>query len=286
VADVTPGWHAPTGKMIAIGIMLRYNAAGAQLLDQPRSHTCAYATYDPKANRWSRWKELVMPDTDAKFYLVCPGCVQWLVKDDGSILLPIYFRGPTGTDYSTTVLDCTFDGETLKYENHGDELRITGGRGYVEPSLAHFGDRYFLTLRNDARGYVTTSRDGLHYDAPQSWTFDDGTDLGSYNTQAHWLVHGDALFLCYTRRGANNDHIARNRAPLFVAQVDPEKLHVLRSTEKVLMPERGVMLGNFGAACITPDEAWVTDSEFVTDGKVNPRGADGSTFLARVRWAR
>jgi hypothetical protein len=284
VADVTPGWHAATGRLIAIGIMLRYNAAGAQLLDQPRSNACAYATFDPRENRWSKWKELAMPETESKFFLVCPGCVQWHVKGDGSILLPIYFRGPSGTDYTTTVLDCTFDGETLRYGKHGDELQISPGRGYVEPSLAFVGDRYFLTLRNDARGYVATSRDGLQYDTPKAWLFDDGTELGSYNTQAHWLVHGNGLFLCYTRRGANNDHIPRNRAPLFVAQVDPEKLQVLRATEKVLLPERGVMLGNFGAASVTPDEAWVTDSEFVTDGKVNPRGADGSTFLARVRW--
>jgi hypothetical protein len=31
---------------------------------------------------------------------------------------------------------------------------------------------------------------------------DDGAELGSYNTQQHWLSHGDGLFLMYTRRGA------------------------------------------------------------------------------------
>src|SRR5262245_35379137 len=46
VCDVTPAWHAKSGKMIAIGIKLRYSKQGAQLLDKPRSHECAYAAYD------------------------------------------------------------------------------------------------------------------------------------------------------------------------------------------------------------------------------------------------
>jgi hypothetical protein len=212
--------------------------------------------------------------------------VQWLVRTDGTILLPTYFKGPAGDDYTTTVLHCRFDGETLKYIRHGDELAIKGGRGFVEPSLAFYRGKYFLTLRNDTRGYVTTSDDGQKFAPYKPWTFDDGQELGSYNTQAHWLVHSDGLFLSYTRRGADNEHIPRNRAPLFVAQVDPEKLQVLRGTEKVLIPERGVMLGNFGAAAITPAESWVTDAEYLMGDKPHPRGADGSTFVAKIRWSR
>ena len=45
----------------------------------------------------------------------------------------------------------------------------------------------------------------------------DGQALGSYNTQQHWISHGDSLYLIYTRRGANNDHVFRNRAPIFIA---------------------------------------------------------------------
>jgi hypothetical protein len=286
VADVTPGWHALSGKMLAIGIKVRYSATGEQLLDKPRSHDCAYAMYAPKTNTWSNWKMLDMPGSDAKFHLLSPGCVQWLVKSDGSILLPTYFKGPTGNDYSTTVLHCQLDGETLKYQKHGDELTIEGGRGLYEPSLALYRGKYFLTLRNDARGYVTTSDDGQKFAPCRPWKFTDDQELGSYNTQAHWLVHSDGLFLSYTRRGANNDHIPRNRAPLFLAQVDPEKLQVMRETEKVLIPERGVMLGNFGAAAITPAESWVTDSEYLMGEKPHPRGADGTTWVAKIRWAR
>ncbi len=37
-----------------------------------------------------------------------------------------------------------------------------------------------------------------------------------------------------------------------------------------LRPERGVMLGNFGAAAIIPDESWVTDAEFLVGDKPHP----------------
>jgi len=286
VCDVTPGWHAPSGRLIALGVKLRYSAAGDQLLDQPRSHELAYAVYDPAANTWSAWQELAMPQTDTKFFLVAPGCVQWLVRSDGTLLIPTYFKGRAGSDYSVTVLNCAFDGQKLTYLRHGDELTLAGGRGLCEPSLVRYRGRYYLALRNDARGYVTTSDDALHWAPIKPWTFDDGSDLGSYNTQAHWLAHGDGLFLSYTRRGANNDHIARNRAPLFLAQVDPERLCVIRATEQVLMPERGVMLGNFGASPIDENESWVTDAEYAFGTAPNPRGADGSVFIARVQWSK
>ncbi|MDA1280744.1 MAG: hypothetical protein O3B95_12040 [Chloroflexi bacterium] len=158
----------------------------------------------------------------------------------------------------------------------GDILDINGA----------FKNPLHLTLRNDNRGYVTSSDDGLHFDAIKPWMFDDGGELGSYNTQQHWVTHSDGLFLSYTRRGANNDHIVRNRAPLFVARVAVERLTVLRETEKVLIPERGVMLGNFGVAVINQQESWVTDSEFITNGKSHQRGADGSTFIARLKWSQ
>ena len=286
VCDVTPGWHRQSGKLLAIGTKLRYSDAGEQLLDQPRSHQCAYATYDPETGFWTEWKMLAMPDEEAKHFLVAPGCVQWLVRPDGALLVPMYFKSRGNDRYQSTVLHCRFDGTTMELVEKGDELSLEEGRGLYEPSLALFRGTYYLTLRNDARGYVTTSQDGLHFEPVQPWTFDDGSELGSYNTQQHWLVHDQGLFLSYTRRGANNDHIARNRAPIFLAQVDPAKRHVIRATEKVLMPERGVMLGNFGAAAITPNESWVTDAEYMAEGKIHPRGANGSVFASRVQWSQ
>ena len=77
-----------------------------------------------------------------------------------------------------------------------------------------------------------------------------------------------------------------NRAPLFMARVDPETLRVLRHTEKVVVPERGAELGNFGASAISENESWITVSEgmFMKDSR--QRGAEGATFVARIIWSK
>jgi hypothetical protein len=227
-----------------------------------------------------------MPEPAGKFYLTTPGCVQWLVEPDGTLLVPVYFAERDGVPFRSTVLRCAFDGETLRYLGHGDELALPIERGVYEPSLTKFRGTYYLTLRNDLKGYVTTSADGQHFAPIRPWTFDDGADLGSYNTQQHWVTHSEGLYLAYTRRGANNDHIPRNRAPLFVAQVNPETVQVMRSTEKVLIPEKGAMLGNFGVCNVSPTETWVTDSEYVTNDEARARGATGATYIARIKWDR
>lgn len=149
-----------------------------------------------------------------------------------------------------------------------------------------FDGTYFLTIRNDRRGFVSRSRDGQHFEPMRPWTFDDGADLGNYNTQQHWVTHSDGLFLVYTRRGANNDHVFRHRAPLFMAQVDPKRLCVLRKTERILVPERGARLGNFGVADISKDETWVTVAEWMQPAGVEQYGSDGSVFVARIHWAK
>ena len=284
VCDVTPGWHAPTGKLLAVGIKVRYKD-GVQLLDKPRSHDAAYTVYDPRADTWTPWRMIDTPERDGKFFLVSPGCVQWLAKDGGDLLVPMYFRGPEDSPFAVTVLRCGFDGTTISYIEHGDELSLPVERGLVEPSLALFKGKYYLTLRNDVKGYVSTSTDGLHFEPIRPWTFDDGEDLGSYNTQQHWLTHGDELYLVYTRRGANNDHVFRHRAPLFMGRVDPERLCVLRDSERVLIPERGATLGNSGACAVTPTESWVTVSEGIWNDDARKRGAQGDTYIARIRWA-
>ena len=285
VADVTPGWHAPTGKLLAIGVKVRYGARGDQLSDKTRSSETAYAVHDPKTGAWSKWKILEMPP-DKKFDFSRNGCSQWLVEPDGDALVPLYFGASDSVPASVTVARCSFDGETLRYVKHGTELTLNVVRGLCEPPLARFQGRYYLSLRNDVKGYVTVGDDGLDFEPIRPWTFDDGEELGSYNTQQHWLAHSDGLFLAYTRRGANNDHIMRHRAPLFLAQVDPKRLCVLRDTEQVAVPERGVPLGNFGAATIDRDRSVITDAEFMIGETRHPRGADGSIFTSWVIWSK
>ncbi|MFT3878726.1 MAG: exo-alpha-sialidase [Gemmatales bacterium] len=285
VADVTPGWHAPTGKVIAFGAQVRYGKKGEQLEDEPRAHQTAYAIYDPATKQWSDWKLAPTPDGE-QYNFARSACSQWLVQDDGTILLPFYHGRNAKEPYRVTVIAYTFDGQQLKYLKHGNELTLPVVRGLCEPSLVRFQGKYYLTLRNDLKGYVTVSDDGLNYQPITPWLFDDGKELGSYNTQQHWLSHSDGLFLVYTRRGANNDHIIRHRAPLFIAEIDPKTLRVKRQTERVLILERGGEMGNFGASAISPNESWVTVSEGLWNEDSRKRGAEGATFIARVKWSK
>lgn len=290
VCDVTPNWHPHTEKYIAIGVRLRYDASGHQVRDYPGCLEGVYAIFDPKSNQWSRWQSLQLKGELSNAFAIIPGCTQWLVKEDGTILLPIYFmknQSDNDKNYATTVVHLRFDGTQMEFIQHGDILTLDIPRGLCEPSIAEYKGRYYLTIRNDEKGYVTWSTDGLHYQPIRAWTFDDGSELGSYNTQQHWAVHSDGLFLVYTRRGANNDHIIRHRAPLFIAEVnpDPEKLYVIRSTERVVFPERGAEMGNFGVNAVSPQETWVTVGEgMFFDAR--QRGAKGCVLVGRIIWSK
>jgi hypothetical protein len=285
--DFTPKWHAKTGKLLGTGQTVRYY--NDKVIEE-RDRETSYAVYDPQSRAWTPWTTLDMPDR-MKFQSAGAGSVQRLDLPDGGILLPIYFKNKEQAQYRTTVLRCSFDGMKLRYHEHGNEMSVPIGRGLYEPSLTQFQGRYYLTLRNDSAGYVAVSQDGLRFETPQKWLWDNGEELGNYNTQQHWVTHSDALFLVYTRRGANNDHVFRHRAPLFIAQVDPKLVRVLRNTERVLVPERGARLGNFAVTEVNERETWVTVAEWMqTKGPNivippdNKYGADNSVYVARIRW--
>lgn len=287
VCDFTPKWHAATKTLLGTGHTVWYRDNKVMKV---RPRATAYSVYDSQENRWQEWKELKMPAHD-KFKNCGAGSVQRYDLASGEILLPVYFKAPKEAQYSVTVCRCSFDGKQLKYLEHGSELTVPVKRGFAEPSLTKFGDRYFLTLRNDEHGYVTSSSDGLKYEEPVRWKFDDGSELGNYNTQQHWVTHQDGLFLVYTRKGADNDHVFRHRAPLFIGEIDPRTLRVIRKTERVLVPERGARLGNFGVVDVSPSETWVIVTEWMQTWGPNhalpvdnKHGADNSIHIAKIRW--
>lgn len=305
MADMWPQWHATTNKVLSIGTSPFYS--------DDKTHDgwkkeVAYAVYDPETAQWSAPKKLVLPERDHEgMLLMAPaaGSAQWLELPDGDILLPIFYFKVTDEQasmasretfsvgnlmksgdlgFATIVGLCTFDGETLTYREHGDEITLNQGRGIYEPSITFFQGAYFLTMRSDKSAYAAKSKDGLHYSPIEEWTFDDNSILGSYNTQQHWVSHSDALFLVYTRKGANNDEVFRHRAPLFMAQVDAEKLQVIRSTERIVVPNRGAALGNFGITDVNEYEIWITVAEYMR-GEESVE-ADNSVFAARIQWSK
>lgn len=290
VCDFWPKWHKASGKLLGTGHTVVYENNRVMHV---RPRATPYAVYDPDNNTWSEWKTIKLPD-EPKFENAGAGCVQRTDLANGDILLPIYFKALEAPHYTVTVLRCRFDGEEMTYLKHGSELSIPIKRGLYEPSVTQFSDRFFLTMRNDDHGYVSVSDDGLNYSEPKRWTFDDGSNLGNYNTQQHWVSHSDALFLVYTRRGASNDHVFRHRAPLFIARVDPDKLTIIRDSEQVLVPEKGARLGNFGVTEVSPNETWVTVTEWMQAPGPNyhdptpliERGADNRIWVAKLKWQK
>ncbi len=288
VCDFWPKWHAASGKILGIGHTAVYQN---NVVMKVRPRSTAYSVYDPGMASWSPWQTMAMPEVP-RFENAGAGCVQRFDLEDGTILLPINFKSLEEEAYSVTVLRCSFDGSELRYLEHGSELTVPVKRGLYEPSLTRWGGRYYLTMRNDDHGYVSVSDDGLRFDEPRKWLFDDGQDLGNYNTQQHWVKHSDALHLVYTRRGANNDHVFRHRAPLFIARVDPETRRVIRESEQVLVPEYGARLGNFGVTEVSPLETWVTVTEWMQGpaphahdpAPLVARGADNRVWVAKVKW--
>jgi hypothetical protein len=280
--DLWPMWHAATGTILVTGKTFNFEAGTKENILREK---VSYAVIDPATGRCGPLRTIDLPPRDHEgrpFIAPNAGCHQRVDLPDGEILLPIrYQKSESKRNYTTIVSRCRFDGETLAYIEHGSEHSVPTRRGLYEPSLTQFGSEFFLTMRADDGAYVTRSSDGITFAPDIPWAFDDGDPLGSYNTQQHWVTVGGRLYLVYTRRGANNDHIMRHRAPLFIAQVDPVQLHVLRNTEQVLVPENDATLGNSGVCRISDTETWVT----VAEGRVSlgPRkGENNRVILAKI----
>ncbi len=294
-SDFWPAWHSKSGKLLGIGHTVYYDEKdGVRKVRKFRPRETSYSVYDPVQRTWSPWLALVMPD-EPRFKNAGAGSVKRVDLPNGDILLPIYHNEIGQTSSRVVVLRCKFDGTTLSVKEVGSEVAVPPGdevvRGVGEPSLARIGSRFYLSLRQDLTGYVTSSNDGLHFDTPRPWTWDDGTNLGNYNTQTHWVTHNDKLYLVYTRKGANNDHVFRHRAPLFMAEVDQKRLVVIRATERILVPERGARLGNFGVTDISANETWVTVAEWMQTWGPNfimpvdnKYGSNNSVYVAHIFW--
>ena len=292
--DATPLFCRHSGKMILLGHTARY--WNNKIAPAPRRRFTVWSVYDHAAGDWTPFRRLEMPD-DELFYSCGNGCGQSVELPDGDLLIPVYYASreedcKAGNCYSTMVLRCGFDGENLWVKALGTPLHCPVPRGFCEPSIVRYQDQYLLALRNDVTGYVALSSDGMTYSAPVELRFDDGENAGNYNTQQHWITGGGKLYMVYTRRGAGNDHIFRHRAPLFIAEFDPEKMVLIRRTEQVVVPERGARLGNFGCLHVNDNESWVVASEWMqttAPDHYNYRrcmsyGSDNSIFIARITW--
>jgi len=304
-------YHSLTDRFLAIGYTHFVQDAGSKVSPHNKCEghyrspelkgSIVYSLWDPVKADFESWLRMELPDT-LNLGIYYNG--QFHEKDDGTILIPGYYRGPlkeSENDKYTavTVLRCKFNGTDLQYIEHGTIHSINEVRGLAEPSVVYFRGKFFMTIRHDLRAYVTSSEDGLHYDELKAWCFDDGEELGNYNTQQKWLKHNDTLYLVYNRKSELNNGVFRSRAPLFMAEVDADRLMVRRKTERIVFPEKGARMGNFNIANVSDTESWVVTGEWLEGRFSHSKEGDrfwvdneninyiryiGDLLLARVNW--
>ena len=271
--DGTPMFHRKTGKVLLTGHTAVYLGNTGKLKPNRRRSTF-YSVLRGDEFAPIRFVEMPAEIADSG-----SGCGQCIETDDGTVLIPIYHTNESGR-YSVCVMRCAFDGETLTYLERGNSLTVERERGMCEPSIIFHGGLYHMTIRTDSEGYYASSADGLHYGEPQAWQWEDGEILPTYNTQQHWLTFEDRLYLVYTRRGVNNDHVFRHRAPLLMAEVRDGKL--IRATERILTPERGARLGNFCACRLSDGRAAVMAAEWMQPAGCERYGSDNAIWIVMI----
>jgi hypothetical protein len=285
VCDVVPEFHPQTGSVLAMGHNVFYRGPKFSTNQPPRWPV--YAVW--RDGHWGERRKLEWGDPRGAF-IYTNNCGQRVTLPDGDIALVMSF-GAKSTSRSAAGVRCTFDGQTLAIAQVGREMTHAAGRGLLEPSLVRWRGKFFVTLRaEDNRGYVAASDDGLDFAEKQPWAWGDGEPLTMSTTQQHWLAHSDALFLVYTRKDASNVNVPRWRVPVYMAQVDPDRLRLIRATERIVLPLVGdgvaapddvAYSGNFHTTNVSPGESWVTDGEMLPK-----HGFRGDLLLARIRWNR
>ena len=279
--DLYPQYHEQTGVLLSTGAGLHYVGDEPPKVDREAPLMTCYTTYRPETHDWTPARMLTEPD-GTPVTAITAGCVQRADLADGTVLLPVC-TGSRKTRMRVQILRCSFDGTTLTVRERSPEIAAEEEpRGLSEPSLIRYGERFFLTLRADSRGYVTVSEDGMHFAPLRPWCWDTGLEVPTYNTQQHWLSNTEGLFLVYTRRDGKNDHVFRNRAPLYMARVDTERICLLRDSERALTPERGARTGNFGVTRVNDRESWVVVAEWMQPLGCERYGSNNAVFLARV----
>ena len=294
MCDATPFFHQKTKKILLTGHTAWYNEKGKILRGTSYKRLPAYAVYDESTGDFGPIQQIELEGED--YSSSGAGCTQIWECENGELLIPIYHQSLAASEdprscTSVSVLRCAFDGEKLRLLQIGDGITTTVPRGLGEPSLIRHKDAYFLCLRNDVTGFVAQSRDGLHFGAPIELCFENGQSIGNYNTQQHWLAGDGRLFLVYTRRAGYNDHIFRHRAPLFMAEFDPTRMCLLRDTERIVVPERGARLGNFGCQSFSEETGLVFAAEWMQNDPYGWEacaryGSDNSIFISKISYRK
>ncbi len=293
VCDVVPEYHAPTRTVLAIGhnVYYRDNYLFDSLDDRRKGIPLqlprfpVYSVRDSNGNWIVQRQKLEIPGMENCSIYSCGSSQRLFSGND--LYIPLTFGTWGRRDRMFRSVKCRYDGREIQFLDGGNVLELPVGRGIMEPSLCFHGERYLVTLRTeDGYGHYAVSPDGLNWGPMAPWTFDDGELAVMTNTQQHWLCQNGKLYLVYNRKLPYNQHLIRWRAPLLIAEVDPDKIALIRSTEQVafpMMPEdptaefKAALYGNFHPVNLSAHESLISVSE--------ERHFDawrGNTLLARL----
>lgn len=208
------------------------------------------------------------------------------------------YAPPVWLDADTAIKSFTFQRDgiknwvtTARCEARGRELHAialgnahtieNSRRGLYEPHLVRWKDTFYMTGRaEDGHGYLLTSEDGLTWSPPHPWTWDSGGAIPMDQTMTKLLSHPDGLVLVYTRIREDNTATFRHRAPLHAADLDPDTCQLIRETERIIVPDRGMAVGNFWAWPLTRNQTVIFTAEWPRDG----RTSNGDIWICRINW--
>jgi len=244
----------------------------------------------PSAEAWNRTRitpENIDTTLNSDIYPALPPDLSWnwymsyIHLDSKTILQPFYTSEGQCRSVQTMVARIEEDGIVPLYISNA--LTNHHQRGFLEPHLAQYGGRCFMTVRaEDKRGYIMSSdNSGRTWNTPVPWKWENGDEIPMHTTMTKLLSHSEGLALVYTRIQDNNN-VFRNRAPLYIADINEETLRLKRSTERIFVPDRGLPLGNFWVWPVNQHESYVVTAEWPRDGRKN----NGDVWLAKVKWKK
>jgi len=243
----------------------------------------------PTADAWRRiglTPDVLAQPRNTDVCVPRPPVGQWhwarnYIHIDATTILHPFLVG-NGHCRSVQTLAARLDGDRIVPCYLSNTWSNNKARGLLEPHIAEHGGRYYMTVRaEDGRGYVLVSDDnGQSWSRPASWKWDSGEEVSMHTTMTKLLSHCDGLVLVYTRIRNDNANVFRYRSPLHCADVDLRTLALRRSTERILVPNKGLPVGNFWVWPINQEQSYAMVAEWPRDA----RKQNGDTWLAKIYW--
>lgn len=205
---------------------------------------------------------------------------------DRDHVIQAFTHQPQQGKYSVSSALCTIADGTLIVQKMGNSHTIANSaRGLYEPHVVRWNDTFFMTCRaEDGLGHLLVSNDGLNWSVPIPWTWDNGDPIAMNQTMTKLLVHSQGLVLCYTRMRADNAETFRHRAPLHIADLDETTLRLKKETESIIVPNKGLPVGNFWVWPVNQQETCVVTAEWPRDEKRALQKINGDIWFCRIKW--